>query len=96
MGGVAGPYRPAFPWRHGHISTIYAAKFRHIPLPPLLRERLELPDGDFMDLDWWRSSGEADKVAVLDHGGGGRRVPVLCRHGSVGRRRLAITLGSPR
>jgi predicted alpha/beta-fold hydrolase len=32
------------------------------------RERLELPDGDFLDLDWSRSAGISEKVVVLLHG----------------------------
>jgi uncharacterized protein len=52
--------------RNGHLQTV---------LPPLLRrrlpgvfrrERLELPDGDFLDLDWGGSGGE--RLAVLSHG----------------------------
>ena len=32
-----------------------------------IRERLELPDGDFLDLDWLRRGG-APRVAILAHG----------------------------
>lgn len=52
--------------RNGHVQTI---------LPVLLprrrprwqrRERLELPDGDFLDLDWL--SGGHPRLAILSHG----------------------------
>lgn len=45
------PYRPA-PWLPGgHAQTIWP---RFIPLarPALSRERIDTPDGDFLDLDW--------------------------------------------
>ena len=40
--------------------------FRPRTAPPLQRERLELPDGDFLDLDW-TAPGAAGRVLVL-HG----------------------------
>ena len=43
-------YAPA-PWLPGpHLPTLWAALCRHVDLPPLSQERLELPDGDFLDL----------------------------------------------
>ncbi len=43
------------------------------------RERLELPDGDFVDLDWARISPENKKLVVITHGleGDSRRHYVL-------------------
>lgn len=61
-------YRPPRTLTNGHMSTIYSAKLRgSIPLVQR-RERIELPDGDFLDLDWSRSAGSSEKVAVLLHG----------------------------
>jgi len=53
-----------FPSRH--VQTILPALLprRHHYSP--VRERLELPDGDFLDLDWFRSG--ADRLAILSHG----------------------------
>jgi predicted alpha/beta-fold hydrolase len=56
---------PAF-LRNGHLQTILP-----VILPRRLsvffeRERLELEDGDFLDLDWTRTVG--DKLAILSHG----------------------------
>jgi predicted alpha/beta-fold hydrolase len=46
---------PAFrpPWwcRHRHLQTVWGPLFRWAR-PPLIRERVDLPDGDFVDLDW--------------------------------------------
>lgn len=45
-------FKPAW-WLPGrHLQTIVPNTFRRCPATPLLRERLELPDGDFVDLDW--------------------------------------------
>ena len=35
--------------RNGHLQTIWPVLFRNPPLPSLWRERLETPDGDFID-----------------------------------------------
>jgi len=51
---------------NGHAQTILPVLFpRRIHLP-MQRERLELPDGDFLDLDWARNG--RGRVAILTHG----------------------------
>ncbi|MFT5102435.1 MAG: putative alpha/beta-fold hydrolase [Candidatus Latescibacterota bacterium] len=55
-------------FKNGHFSTIYSAKLRPIPKLDQERERLELPDGDFVDLDWSYASTNTAKVAILLHG----------------------------
>ena len=61
-------YKPLFPFKNGHFSTIYSAKLR--PSPPLIqqRERLQLPDADFMDIDWSFAKNPSLKIAILLHG----------------------------
>ena len=55
------------PWLPGpHLPTIWASACRRIPALDLERERIELPDGDFVDLDWTRDNGGA--VVVILHG----------------------------
>lgn len=45
-------FRPAW-WLPGpHLQTLFPSLFRRRRPPPLMRERLELPDGDFLDLEW--------------------------------------------
>ena len=65
---IKSAYNPIFPFKNGHFSTIYSSKFR--PTPQLLqqRERLELLDGDFIDIDWSFSKTPSQKVAILLHG----------------------------
>ncbi len=45
------PFQPAWWCRNRHLQTLWPLLTK-VPLPPLRRERLELPDGDFLDLDW--------------------------------------------
>jgi predicted alpha/beta-fold hydrolase len=55
-------FRPAW-WLPGpHLQTLYPSLFRRRIIPPLSRQRLELPDGDFIDIDW---TGPADGRPVL-------------------------------
>ena len=58
-------YKPSFFYKNGHFSTIYSAKLR---VPPGLaqdRERVILPDNDFIDIDWSFTEKPSGKVAVL-------------------------------
>lgn len=51
----------------GHLQTIYSSLFIHVPPAAYRRERLELPDGDFLDFDWVDGQAGAP-VVVLFHG----------------------------
>jgi hypothetical protein len=58
----------------GHLQTLYAAALAR-PALNYRRERWELPDGDFIDLDWFDGVAAADApLVVLFHGleGGSR------------------------
>lgn len=59
-------YTPFFLFRNRHFQTIYPAVVRRIPGVEYRRERLELSDGDFVDLDWVDASSR--RVVVLLHG----------------------------
>ena len=50
-------YRPPLPLRNRHLHTVYPALFRRVKEVEYCRERIELPDGDFLDLDWSREDG---------------------------------------
>jgi hypothetical protein len=62
---------PSWWLRSGHAQTLYR-KFKAPAVVPHRRQRLELADGDFIDLDW--SAGEAPAsaaskpIALLIHG----------------------------
>ena len=49
------------------MQTIYSSLFIHVPPVEYRRERLELPDGDFLDFDWVDGANGAP-VVVLFHG----------------------------
>lgn len=62
-------YRPPFPFTSGHLQTIYPTLFRKTPHTEPIRERIEIPDGDFIDIDWHRSRTVACRgLAVVSHG----------------------------
>lgn len=46
------PFVPAWWCRGAHAQTLWPYCLRRSPKIALRRERLELPDGDFLDLDW--------------------------------------------
>ncbi len=50
----------------GHLETIYPALFRRVEIRNPLRERIETPDGDFLDLDWYRAGNS--RLAIISHG----------------------------
>jgi uncharacterized protein len=59
-------FHPAW-WLPGpHLQTIYPSLLRRRRHPELKRERLELPDGDFVDLDWTQNDGRA--LVLVLHG----------------------------
>lgn len=59
-------YKPALIFRIGHINTIYPAIFRKISSYQYKRQRINTPDGDFLDLDWSRKGNK--KLVIVLHG----------------------------
>ncbi len=64
---------PAFFLRNGHVQTMFPRFFVNIPNVEYARERIETPDGDFLDLDASLKGGR--KAVVILHGleGGSHR-----------------------
>lgn len=61
-------YRPqSILFENAHYSTIYPARIRKYPAPDYEREKLELEDGDFLNLDW-RKKSHQDRLLILCHG----------------------------
>ncbi|AWM34843.1 YheT family hydrolase [Hymenobacter nivis] len=63
-------YQPPRYLFNGHVQTIVPSLWRSVPDVAYERERLELADGDFLDLDWSRlpAGGPANGLAVVSHG----------------------------
>lgn len=59
-------YTPPAWQRGGHLQTIIPNALRHVPLITRERERLELDDGDFLDLGW--AGRDGSRLAILSHG----------------------------
>jgi uncharacterized protein len=59
------PFRPARGLRNPHAQTIGGRLLRRAPAPRFSRERLELPDGDFVDLDFPAGPTAAGAPLVL-------------------------------
>jgi len=60
-------YDPPALFRSAHLQTIYPTLFRRVALTTPVRERIETPDGDFLDLDW-SENRQGKQLAILTHG----------------------------
>jgi uncharacterized protein len=63
---IPSAFHPPFFLRNGHVQTILPVLLPRRVRAGFVRERLELPDGDFLDLDWLRHG--APRLAILAHG----------------------------
>ena len=59
-------YKPPWFLFNGHMDSMYLYLLRKVSIY-YHRERVELPDGDFLDLDW-REDHETDHLVILCHG----------------------------
>jgi len=66
MADATTPFKPAWWLRNPHLQTLWPVFFRRRLRPSLRRERLELPDGDFVDLDW--TLNDSGPIVVIFHG----------------------------
>ena len=78
------PFRAPVWARGPHAQTLLARVLRSADGPPLERERIDTPDGDFLDLDWTPDPAPDAPVVLVLHGleGSSRRryVRSVCRH----------------
>lgn len=73
-----------------HLETIIPSLVRRIRDVNYQRQRLELPDGDFVDLDWLvRDPSMRNKLVIISHGLEGNS----SRHYSLGMARYFFKLG---
>lgn len=59
-------FRPAWWLHNAHLQTLFPYLLRPLPRIALRRERVDLPDGDFLDLDW--TEGESGPIVLVLHG----------------------------
>ncbi len=65
---ISSAYRTSGAFKNCHFSTIFSAKLRITPKLIQKRERIQLDDGDFIDLDFSFSEKPSEKITVLLHG----------------------------
>ncbi|QWX83406.1 alpha/beta fold hydrolase [Cellulophaga sp. HaHaR_3_176] len=65
---IPSTYDPPFYFKNGHLSTIYSGVLRKVSGLSQKRERIILPDSDFLDVDWSFSNQTSNKVIILIHG----------------------------
>src|SRR5579871_1020903 len=63
---VASEFQPGRLWRNRHIQTIVPNVLFPAPELALHRERVETPDGDFIDVDW--TTGTSGPIVIVLHG----------------------------
>ena len=61
-------YKVPYFFKNGFVSTVYSGLIRRVNGVLYERERLNLSDGDFLDLDWSFSGENTSKVCILLHG----------------------------
>jgi len=59
-------YSPPPFMQNGHIQTIFPSLFRKVTTVTYVRERIDTPDDDFLDLDWSRCG--CRRLAIISHG----------------------------
>ncbi|HEY5825159.1 MAG TPA: alpha/beta fold hydrolase [Cyclobacteriaceae bacterium] len=63
---IRSTYKAPFYLFNGHAETILPSIFRKIKDTTYQRERFELSDGDFLDLDWLKT--DSDRLVIISHG----------------------------
>lgn len=65
---VESQYKAPYFFKNGHVSTIYSGLIRRVNGIEQTRERITLPDEDFLDLDWSFANAKTDKLIIVLHG----------------------------
>ena len=59
-------YRAPYFFNNGHVQSIYPSLFRKLNDQFMVRERTDIEDGDFLDLDWCRNGSR--RLVIISHG----------------------------
>ncbi len=73
----AADFNPAWWCRGAHLQTILGSLLRPDPHVPVIEEKLETPDGDFLVLDWLKGEANSPLVIILHGLGSSSRVPYV-------------------
>lgn len=65
---IQSTYKPVFWAKSSFVSTVFSGLGRRIKGVQQTRERITLPDSDFLDLDWSYPETKSRKVVILLHG----------------------------
>lgn len=65
---ISSDFEPAWWLRSPHLQTLFPTRFTTLPMPNVEWERIELADGDFMDLAWYRHHNNDTPLVMLIHG----------------------------
>ncbi|WP_417860493.1 YheT family hydrolase [Winogradskyella sediminis] len=69
---IESTYKPPFWAKKSFVSTVFSGLARSVKEVEQTRERITLPDTDFLDLDWSYAQQKSNKVIILLHGLEGR------------------------
>lgn len=59
-------FRPAWWLRNPHAQTLWASKVQPTPTPVTVKERLQTPDADFLDVNW--TTNNTGPITLIFHG----------------------------
>ena len=63
---IESTYKPLFWTKSGFVSTVFSGLARKVKHFHQIRERITLPDSDFLDIDWSYSETKNNKVIILE------------------------------
>ena len=63
---IQSSYKPPFYFKNRHVATVLPSMFRKVEGVNYVRERVNTPDHDFLDLDWIDNMN--DRVVLVFHG----------------------------
>lgn len=62
---IESKFRPAWWLKNTHLQTIWSSKYRNIVKPLTSHQRVELTDGDFIDIEWLEPQSSTPNAPVL-------------------------------
>jgi uncharacterized protein len=65
---IESTYKPPFWAKKSFVSTVFSGLARKVDGVNQTRERILLPDTDFLDLDWSYAQEKSNKIIILLHG----------------------------